>query len=445
MRIDDFIFETEVRIDSSKRFQTIDGFGVNINSKYWNKGNLIKVLESLISDLGTTLFRLDAYGNSNWIDPDNSAGPKILGTDYTKDVFKTQPFIDAKEMCLWLNSKGIEPYINMSGIVPTWMCKDDGKTLVDFDSFAVMCADYIQWLVESKVKFTLFGPLNETDLGPPEGPFLDLKDYVKVLTVLSKELDRRGLSFIRFVVPEFSSVKLLPDFLSVLSSEEILKNKIAAFATHTYTSSCDYNTVFEVIKKTPFKDIPLWMTEFGDLDQSGEREWFFSWKIFERIMEFLEAGYSAGLYWDAFDNYHDHDKAWTSYGLFRNSRNIFTPKKRFYVLKHIFKFILPGFQRLETITDFSGLKIQAYQSKDKDSFTLVGFNSSLEGVWLNLKFTNFKINLEELKMHLYRTTIDDNCVFVGDFDGSCKWSSEVKYDKITVSVEPHSIFTLTTL
>jgi len=53
--------------NASEKYQQIDGFGVNINSKYCDKGRLVPVMDMLIEDLGATLFRVDIYGKSNWI------------------------------------------------------------------------------------------------------------------------------------------------------------------------------------------------------------------------------------------------------------------------------------------------------------------------------------------------------------------------------------------
>lgn len=52
------------KIDLSEEYQKIDGFGVNINSKYWENGVLKPVLELLIDDLGARLFRVDVYSKS---------------------------------------------------------------------------------------------------------------------------------------------------------------------------------------------------------------------------------------------------------------------------------------------------------------------------------------------------------------------------------------------
>src|SRR5688572_11994245 len=56
-------------LNAAERFQTIDGFGTNINPAYWMNGKLKPVLDSLVKDLGSTWLRFDCYGRANWLDP----------------------------------------------------------------------------------------------------------------------------------------------------------------------------------------------------------------------------------------------------------------------------------------------------------------------------------------------------------------------------------------
>jgi hypothetical protein len=89
-------------------YQVIDGWGVNINSKYWNEGRLIPVMDMLIDDLGCTIFRLDAWGKSNWIDPENRYDKSILTKETYEEVYAHRDFTSAAGMGKYLNEKGIE-------------------------------------------------------------------------------------------------------------------------------------------------------------------------------------------------------------------------------------------------------------------------------------------------------------------------------------------------
>ena len=65
------IQNAKITVDTAARFQTVDGFGVNINSKYWRNGELAPVIDLLVKDLGATLFRLDCWGRADWVETEN--------------------------------------------------------------------------------------------------------------------------------------------------------------------------------------------------------------------------------------------------------------------------------------------------------------------------------------------------------------------------------------
>ena len=79
-----------LRVNGSQPLQKIDGFGVNINSKYFDS-RLMPAMDLLVDDLGATLYRVDIWGKSNWIDPDGTLGKKAaLAPEHS------HPFIKVK-------------------------------------------------------------------------------------------------------------------------------------------------------------------------------------------------------------------------------------------------------------------------------------------------------------------------------------------------------------
>jgi hypothetical protein len=179
------------------------------------------------------------------------------------------------------------------------------------------------------------------------------------------------------------------------------------------------------------------MTEFGDLEQSGEREWYVAWVMAARLMQQLQAGFRAGLVWDAFDNYHDHDEYWTIYGLLRTGLRAFTPKKRYYAVKHIFRFVRPGFERVAAESDSADVAVLAFADPEQARVVVVGMNSGLLPARLN-------VSLEHLPgvegwAEYYRTSETENCarVELAPLHGG-NWPMT----GIDVCVPPASIFTL---
>ena len=105
--------------------------------------------------------------------------------------------------------------------------------------------------------------------------------------------------------------------------------------------------------------------------------------MFSRLLDQMEAGFGAALVWDAYDNYHDHDEHWTIYGLIRTGLRAYTPKKRFHAIKHIFRFVRPGFQRVALECDSPGQRALAFLSPDRSHWAIVGMNTTLFPVRLN--------------------------------------------------------------
>ena len=148
----------KLSISPQIRFQRIDGFGVNINAKYWGMGTLRPVVDHLIDDLGATLFRLDAYGKANWPDPDDTRGSASLQRENLDRIYQTPPFQNARSLALYLNERGIAPYITISGIAPAFLCAADRKTLTDFEGYAKMAVDYAANFPVFQGVFSFFPP-----------------------------------------------------------------------------------------------------------------------------------------------------------------------------------------------------------------------------------------------------------------------------------------------
>lgn len=433
----------EITVDGGRAFQTIDGFGVNINAKYWNDGRLIPTLDLLREDLGATLYRVDIWGKSNWIDPDGTIGPGALNQEHLASVYQGDIFRRGWAMMRYLNEHGIEPYLTVSGDVPPWMLGTDGKSLSEYEPFCDMLVSMVEWAKrKERLRFTLFGPLNETDAGSPEGPSVNPAEFVKVLEVLHDTLARRGLDDIRLVVAEQGSFKT--NYLREIVSSDKLVGRIGVFGMHTYfrLSPDAVQAVQELIKNSRYAGCRLWLTEYGDLEQSGEREWYVAWAMTSRLFDVLEGGFNGALVWDAFDNYHDHDEAWTLYGLLRTGRHVYTPKKRYYATRQVHRFVLPGFERVEATCALSDLRLLAFADPQRTRLTLVGMSGPSKAYHLNVRVKGFSDQVMAGRVFYHRTSETENCHRIGVVPVT---GPELPFTGIDAFVPPDSIFTLTTV
>jgi len=449
-----------IQVNANQSYQKIDGFGVNINSKHWSD-QLIPTMDLLREDLGATQYRVDIWGKSDWIDPSGLLGrAKALSPENLKAVYSGPIFQKGWAMMRYLNQHGIEPYLTASGDVPKWMLGKAhsadhlhgtglpienflgcGYSLVDYEAFCEMLASMVDWARNQEgLKFKLFGPLNESDIAQPEGPGVIPTEFVKVCELLVDKLDQRGLSDIRLVYAEQAIFG--PWYLQELLKSPKLQGRIGVFGLHQYSNISQemFRAVTDLIHGSPFAGVPFWMTEFGDLEQSGECEWYVGWVAVSRLFEQLQAGFSGALVWDAYDNYHDHNEHWTIYGVLRTGLYQYTPKKRYYALKQVFRFVPAGFERIEVTGNSDDLCVLGFANPERTGLTLVGMNLSGKVYYPNTLLNGFPESLSKGKMAYFRTSEDENCVFLGQVPLGNR-----SFEQIGVRIPPDCIFTLTTV
>jgi O-glycosyl hydrolase len=430
----------DATVDAELVFQEMDGFGVNINARYWKEESLLPAMEYLLDDLGATLFRVDIWGKSNWIDPAGVLGKEAaLHPRRLEQIYRGEIFQRGWQMIRYLNQRGIRPYLAASGDVPVWMLAQDGRTLADVDSFCTMLVSMVAWARSREgLDFSLFGPLNETDIGSPEGPMVLPHHFLTVMHRLDEQLKQAGLEDIHLVVAEQANFNA--DFVHLLISDPLLARRIGVFGMHMYgeASSEEMRLVLDLIGKSPYAGCRKWLTEYGDLDQTGEREWYVAWASTRRLFNALEAGFQACLAWDAFDNYHDHDEAWTIYGLLRTGLRTFTPKKRFFAAKQVYRYVLPGFRRIGCRLASADLRLLAFSDADRQKLTVVGMNSGKD-IFLNLDLRGFPESFLKARAEHFRTSETENCVLVEHLPARRGYWP---HDGLVIRVPANCIFTL---
>jgi O-glycosyl hydrolase len=454
-----------VVLNADKQFQTIDGFGANLDPDQWRDGNLKYALDLLVDDLGCTLFRFDCYGQADWLDPAKRDKDGRYPDDYLQQVYTSKVFKDAWETYRYLQSKGVKLFLNVSGRIPSALAGPDGQRLVDYDGYAEMVVTLLKWARHREnLHFTLFAPYNETDLGSPEGPKMLTEDCLPATKAILKKMDEAGLQDVKLMVMDDSNVQL--DKLDEFLNDSSLVQRIACFAGHTYgdglyedgqaswfLSPSKFKKIIERIRKSPYENHPFWMTEYGDLDQSEEIEFKIAWLSTRRLLKFLNDGASAGLVWDAFDNFHKHDSAWSIYGLLKTDRKNwkYTPKPRFYSAKQVFRFVKPGFQRVEIFSPdkdaddvysyarfpLRHILLSAFVSPDHKDFTLVGMSTIEHDVTINLTLKGLAPEGQNKSVSYYRTSRNENCRKIE--------KTQPKNNTVKALIKEETIFTLTTL
>lgn len=381
-----------VTVDLSKRYQTIDGFGVNFNATYFRHSQKA-MIDMLLDDLGATIFRLDPYGLTNWEAKNDDNDPKHMNWEYYNDRYSIPTFEASWRAARYLNSRGIQPFLALSGIAPEWML--DSKPLTAepqgrkrdlsrpyhlkpamYDEFAeevVSLAMYAR--TRAHIDFKYFGPINETDCYPEEGPRVDPAEAPRLLNTISHRLREEGLGDVRLVVAE--QCNLGNNYVGPILESDDLMSQVGAFGFHSYGAESLTPHIQKLNATRYANSVRVWLTEYGDLndlDRGATNEWDnFSVAAMRRALRAINEGASAALYWDAYDNYHEHYPRLTFYGLVQNSDHRYTPKKRYYAAKQLYHFVRPGARRVQVnSSDPQTLLVSAFYDGERNESVLVG-------------------------------------------------------------------------
>jgi hypothetical protein len=284
------------------------------------------------------------------------------------------------------------------------------------------------------------------------------------LAAVIRALDRHGLSDVRLVVLDDAAVRL--DKLEPVLARAGWKDRIEAFGFHAYgngdeaegggwyTEPSAHAKAAARIRESAFRESRLWMTEYGDLDQTGAAEFEIAWRSSRRLLRALEDGFSAAMVWDAYDNLHLHDNAWSTYGLLAVDTAAWTyaPKPRYFAAKQVFRFVPPGFVRAAVAHETPGagrdpyagwrdpfrhVRVAAFVSPDRRDFTLVGMSRIESDASLAVSLKGLAAMPVGRPAFLYRTGRDESCRRVATI--------AVDNTECVIPLKERTIFTLTTV
>jgi len=326
-----------------------------------------------------------------------------------------------------------------------------------------MIATMLDWARNKEnLEFKFVDPFNETDFnGSREGPAIPSQNRIKAVASVVKKLKEYNLNDLKLII--FSDGVTSNERVEPFLKDTSFINDIYAFSGHTYGNGDEgeggwywghsqMGYLKEMVLKTPYRNAHFWVNEFGDLDQTNEIEFEFAWRTFRRLLLEVRSGTQSCQFWDATDNYHKHDSAWTTFGLLKTDSigSYYEPKARFYALKHIYRFVKPGFVRID-ISDLktntysvhkmwkSGLKnikIYAFKSPDEKEITIVG---------MNLVESEVKMNISLNGLHLKDASQFSTYITTRNKAWYKNSTTEYKDNHISALIPERSIFTISNI
>jgi hypothetical protein len=141
------------------------------------------------------------------------------------------------------------------------------------------------------------------------------------------------------------------------------------------------------------------LTEYGEIEQTGEMEWQAALNSNRRLIGALNDGANAALVWDAYDNFHGHDDCWTIWGIMRFGYGVYTPKVRYHGARHVYRLVPPGAKRVDLVAEGTPLVLTAFQNPS-GSFTVTGINESDNRVTTHLVIEGGEIDRGPIQIHV---------------------------------------------
>jgi O-glycosyl hydrolase len=428
-----------LRIDGSKTFQTIDGFGVNANTRSWDEKELQPALDLLIDSMNAQIWRVIVETVEKWEDENDNSDPFTFNWDYYNKLYETPKFQKAWDMIAYLNRRGITDnlMINFMGAVPLWMGGEVIRPPYE-DEYIEMLVSFFYYAKNVRhLQIGLMSPMNEPDIRK-EGPTVNAAQYRRLLNKLIRRMDALNLRDVAYVAPDVAGMKNgLKEYIPEMMKDPVIMSRIKHIGLHSYGGY--YAPVDSTLKKSPFPNSTYWVTEWNEWCKGcddgilGEYNYSFASKSVGHLLEFLKHNASAGIAWEAFDSYYEHHapSPFSYWGMLAYERDTKTyhPRKNFYAIQQVSRFVQPGSKRILISGDRDSLTTVAFFDSLSQAITVVGVNQTNTALTLNISmkglpavgtfqkfYTNTIRNVyrdEDIRIsgNVINTTIPAGCIF----------------------------------
>lgn len=422
--------EIKIQLDGASKYQTLDGFGVNINTAWWYNGEYkdTKVMEPaidlLVDSLGATIFRA-VIEEIDWEAVNDNNDPDNFNWNYYNKVFSNARFQGVWNTLRYLNKKGITDglVISFMGAPPasapkaepdqkkSWMGGMDYTIATNKEDELVESIAALLYYMRytAGIQFKLVSPLNETDVismsknaehpdGIVEGPNIpDAGQFVRVIRKLARKLDAIGMDDIRFVAPDAAGDRLFGNCFAEMVKDSYLMGKLAHWGVHQYGN--DAANYLKIVSQHDNPNKSFWVTETAGIGN---------------MLGQLNDNATAYIFWDGFDCVYQHARR-NGYGSqppndwvfwfgpegkplikYSASSSSWKPRKQFYQFSQVMKYVKGGAVRIGIEGNDSSLILSAFRNTD-GSLVITGRNINKQECSLNVSFANIP-DLKNLKL-----------------------------------------------
>ena len=440
---------TTATVNLDTTHQTIEGFGSSgVTKSLFDDEDF---MDFVAYDLGFSMYRTEIRGmvshpvenadDVRWEDFDlrtdaGADGEYVLNSiAFTKGIQFRRP--DARLIgTVWSPPAWMKDNNSATGTRSGTINSDPDNHLSDdkYDHFARFLLEYVEMFGEEGVPFYGLSPANELWFTQTfQSCLWTSTEYARIIRTLGQAFAAQGVDKPLFFGPEdmtwanYSSARH-KSYVDALMAPEVAKF-FDVFATHGYTdgvqagSTMDPALYWESIKQF---DRPYWITEGG----TGGHDW----------PEPIESGISAYLHYALAEGNVSAFEAWQIDGLNPDEHSIMAggqPTKKTYAAMHYFRFIRPGFVRVEgSLSDgeASGIRLSAFRDEARERLVVVAINPGSTQQQLDLSLLG---ETAATQFQVYQTT--------ALFDFEDLGSVNLAGESPSVSLPAKSITTLATL
>jgi len=402
-------------IDGAKKYQTIHGLGVNINPQSWNVNpeSVKKVIDSLITGMGCTSFRL-MFDDCDWEAVNDNSDPDSYNWSYYDSVYSAPRFTCVWNTVAYLNSRGITDItLSPDGAAPVWMSGAAKGWMIgtklnegEEAEYAEMMSSMVYYGIKRRspsIHFSMLSPINETTCDGGEGVAMTPDQLGLMFTKIATHLINDKITAVTLIGPDDCG-GWAANFHAMISSP-VAMSKIIRFGQHDYGNTTKKTRdLFDSIKHSAYPDRELIMTEAntpcdGCDGGSYSKDYGFDYyagPAYKDILQHLNVGANGIQIWEGYDSRYHHPNrslTWSMWGIFAVNDtlhpDVYTHRAHYYTFKQLFNFVKPGFQRIDILTNLPKMTVSSFYNPANGTIVITGKNDSssaqpLDGILKNL-------------------------------------------------------------
>jgi O-glycosyl hydrolase len=393
-------------VDGVKKYQTIHGFGVNINPQSWNVNpEAVKaVIDSLITGMGCTSFRI-MFDDSDWEVTNDNDDPGLYNWTYYDGVYSAPRFVSIWSTIEYLNSKGITDItLSPDGAAPVWM--GGTKLLPGAEKeYAEMLASMVFYGIKRRtpaINFTMLSPVNETGCFGLEAPVMTTNQLGAIFSNIASHLINDGLVGVTLTGPDdcYNSFNV-----HVLINSSVTMSKLTSFGGHEYGNNTSRSEeLIYAVRNSDYTDREVIMSEVNAICNGCDGGEYnsdygfdnYAGPAYKYVLKHLNAGVAGIQLWEGYDSRYHHPNrylTWSMWGIFAVNDtlrpDVYTKRAHYYTFKQLFSFVKPGFERIDIATSLPNLTVSAFRDPANGTIVITGKNDSanpqtIEGILKNI-------------------------------------------------------------